>query len=182
MLVRHSESRSAVVVTASSNDKYLPGVRRARLTSLMHNTQGAARSAPHVDTHVHVRSGTPVEICGFLHLTGYYSFACGVSAPDLSKSDEYLHPFTDESRSHANLVKYRQRFAVRFVRLVEQACRITRPQQRSRVATLVAGRRCPCCCATLHVLLARTHSHTRTHPGPDVTVSGCFGPHMRLVL
>jgi hypothetical protein len=28
----------------------------------------------------------------------------------------------------------------------------------------------------------REPTHTYAHPGPDVTVSGCFGPHMRLVL
>ena len=81
---------------------------------LMHNTQGAARSAPHVDTHVHVHGGAPVEICGN---PAPRSSLAACQLPICPERRVSL-PFTDEGRLHANLE--RPDSASRFVRLVQQ--------------------------------------------------------------
>jgi hypothetical protein len=119
---------------------------------LMHNTQGAARSAPHVDTHVH--SGAPVD----LRTSAPYSSLAACQLPICPERRVSL-PFTDEGRLHANLE--RPDSASRFVRLVEQyVVSLGRSSGPVRVSTLVAGRRCPCC------LCHTTCANSRTHQDP----------------
>jgi len=166
MSVRHPEPECSKFCSSSS--KQVTICQACQAYQLMHNTQGAARPRR---TPTSRRSAD--SICTS-------QLACGVSAPDSSKATSPL-PYTDKQHVARKPRESRQRFAVRATG--RAGCRITRPQLRSRVSTLVAGR-----VGDAHVVPHTTHhaackplTHTRT-PGPDVTVSGCFGPHMRLVL
>jgi hypothetical protein len=120
-------------------------------------------SAPHADI---------TSICGFnLHLTARLRRV----SSRFVESDESssLH---GQAACRTQTARVRQCFAVRATG--RAGCRITRPQLRSRVSTLMAGR-VGDAHVVPHIMRLANHSHT---PGPDVTVSGCFGPHMRLVL
>ena len=152
-----SESRSAVAAT--SKQQHQEVVHICQAYQLMHNTQGAARSAPHVDTHVHVHGGAPVEICGN---PAPRSSLAACQLPICPERRVSL-PFTDEGRLHANLE--RPDSASRFVRLVEQyVVSLGRSSGPVRVSTLVAGRRCPCCLCHTTCANSRTHSHQDPMP------------------
>ena len=144
----------------SSNYQAAGSICQARQAyQLMHNTQGAARSAPHVDTHVHVHGGAPVEICGN---PAPRSSLAACQLPICPERRVSL-PFTDEGRLHANLE--RPDSASRFVRLVEQyVVSLGRSSGPVRVSTLVAGRRCPCCLCHTTCANSRTHSYQDPMP------------------
>ena len=149
----------------SSNYQAAGSICQARQAyQLMHNTQGAARSAPHVDTHVHVHGGAPVEICGN---PAPRSSLAACQLPICPERRVSL-PFTDEGRLHANLE--RPDSASRFVRLVEQyVVSLGRSSGPVRVSTLVAGR-----VGDAHVVphTMYTCEPTHTHQDPRTRCDG----------
>jgi hypothetical protein len=168
----------------------MPGV-----SSLPADAQHARRrpSAPHADS---------TSICGFKSAPHSSLAACQLP---ICRKRRVTLPYADEQHVARKPRESRQRFAVRATGRVR--CRITRPQLRSRVSTLVAGRvgdahvvphtmytcepthphtpgpQDPRTRCDAHVVPHTTCSNPLTHtPEPGVTVSGCFGPHMHLVL
>jgi hypothetical protein len=179
--IQRAEVKSSQLAAAAAQASYCC-IRQAACQAYqpMHNTQGAARSAPHVDTHVHVRSGTPVRDLRIPAPPRRLQLRLRRVSSRFVQKRRVSLPYTDESTSHANLVKSsRQRFAVRATgRAGNMPYHQAAAAVPCGVSTLMAGQTDDGAHAVCATLLARTHSHA----GPDVTVSGCFGPHMRLVL
>jgi hypothetical protein len=113
--IQRAEVKSSQLA-AAAQESYCIRIRQAACQAYqpMHNTQGAARSAPHVDKHVHVRSGAPVRDLRIPAPPHRLQLRLRRVSSRFVQKRRVSLPYAKESTSYANLVKSsRQRFAVR---------------------------------------------------------------------